>query len=265
MKTNPVKRALREGKPQVGTWLSLGSPFAARYLARSGLPWLTVDMEHSHVDLGTAAAMFGAIADAGCVPLARVATGRHDLIKQVLDSGAMGIVAPMVMTPEEARQIVAATKYPPRGNRSVGGSLHALNYGASSDAYFARADDEILVVIQAEHIAAVEIADEIYAVPGIDAVFVGPNDLGASMRTADGAPPDRATFEATLTRIREACARQGVASGIHVQTIEQAQRRSAEGWQFLAVASELKFMLEGASAVAAALHPDPRAGELARY
>jgi 4-hydroxy-2-oxoheptanedioate aldolase len=265
VKTNPVKQALRAGKPQVGTWLSLGSPFAARYLARLGLPWLTVDMEHSHVDLGTAAAMFGAIADAGCVPLARVATGRHDLIKQVLDCGAMGIVAPMVMTPEEARAIVAATKYPPRGNRSVGGSLHALNYGATSDAYFARADDEILVIIQTEHIEAVELADEIYGVGGIDAVFVGPNDLGASMRSADGTPPDRPTFEAALTRIREACARQGVASGLHVQTIEQARQRVAEGWRFIAVASELKFMLEGARSVAEAMHPELRAGDVARY
>jgi 4-hydroxy-2-oxoheptanedioate aldolase len=265
LKSNPVKRALREGRPQVGTWLSLGSPFAARFLARLGLPWLTVDMEHSHVDLPTASAMFGAIADAGCVPLARVATGRHDLIKRVLDCGAMGIVAPMVMTPDEARAIVAATKYPPRGNRSVGGSLHALNYGASADEYYRRADDEILVIIQTEHIDAVEIADTIYSVPGIDAVFVGPNDLGASMRAEDGTPPDRETFEATLRRIREACARQGVASGLHVQTIEQARQRIAEGWRFVAVASELKFMIEGAAAVGRALHPELSGGDLAKY
>lgn len=265
MKRNLVKQALREGKPQVGTWLSLGSPFAARFVARAGLPWLTVDMEHSQVDLNTAALMFGAIADAGCVPLARVATGRHDLIKQVLDSGAMGIVAPMVMTPEEARAIVAATLYPPRGNRSVGGGLHALNYGTDAGTYFQRVNDEILVIIQAEHIQAVERADEIYQVPGIDAVFVGPNDLAASMRAADGTPPDPATFESTLTRIRDACARNGVAAGLHVQTIEQAQARIREGWRFLAVASELKFMLDGASAVARAINPDRAGSEVVRY
>src|SRR4051812_23499839 len=204
MKANPVKKALREGKPQVGTWLSLGSVVAARFLARSGLPWLTVDIEHTHTDINTAAQMFGAIADAGCVPLARVSVGRHDLIKSVLDCGAMGIVAPMVMDPVEARAIVGATQYPPRGNRSVGGGLHALNYGATPEDYYARADDEILVVIQTEHIAAVECADETYAVPGIDAVFVGPNDLAASLRGPDGSPPSKALQEATLTRIREA-------------------------------------------------------------
>src|SRR3954452_23526535 len=160
MKANPVKRALREGRPQVGTWLSLGSVVGARFLARTGLPWLTVDMEHTHTDIQTAALMFGAIADAGCVPLARVPTGRHDYIKMVLDCGAMGIVAPMVMDADEARSIVAATRYPPLGNRSVGGSLHVLNYGATTDDYFLKADQEILVVIQTEHIDAVEIADE---------------------------------------------------------------------------------------------------------
>ena len=141
-------------------------------------------MEHTHTDIQTAAYMFGAIADAGCVPLARIPTGRHDTIKMVLDCGAMGIVAPMVMDAEEARLIVAACKYPPRGNRSVGGGMHALNFGATAAEYYSKADDEILVIIQTEHIKAVEIADEIYSVPGVDAVFVGPNDLGYSMRLA---------------------------------------------------------------------------------
>src|SRR5262249_58242679 len=172
LKQNPVKRALRAGEPSVGTWLSLGSIAAARFMARAGFPWLTVDMEHTHADIQTAAFMFGANADAGCVPLARIPAGKHEYIKMVLDCGAMGIVAPMVMDAAEARAIVAATKYPPRGNRSVGGGMHALNFGATADEYYKRADDEILVIIQTEHIAAVEIADEIYSVPGLDAVFV---------------------------------------------------------------------------------------------
>ena len=265
MKPNPVKKALREGKPQVGTWLSLGSIVAARFLARTGLPWLTVDMEHTHTDINTAALMFGAIADAGCVPLARVQEGRHDLIKTVLDCGAMGIVAPMVMDAVEARKIVAATKYPPKGNRSVGGGLHALNYGASAEDYFQQADDEILVVIQTEHIAAVEVADETYAVPGVDAVFVGPNDLAASLRGPDGTPPSKQLLEATLTRIREAAARQKVASGLHVFSIEDARRRLAEGWQFVAVNSELKFMVQGASDVSRAFASGSNPADVAKY
>jgi 4-hydroxy-2-oxoheptanedioate aldolase len=251
----------------VGTWLSLGNVVAARFLARSGLPWLTVDLEHSHTDIQTAAHMFGAIADAGtgCLPLARVQTGRHDLIKTVLDCGAGGIVAPMVMTADEARAIVAACKYPPRGTRSVGGNLHALNFGCDAGAYYRAADEELLVVIQAEHIEAIDRADEIYGVPGVDAVFVGPNDLAATMRAPDGTPPSTEAFEDALRRIREACRRQKVAAGLHVFSIEDAHRRIAEGWQFIAVNSDVKFLTQGAADIARAIHPDRLTGELARY
>lgn len=265
MKTNPVKKALHQGRPQVGTWLSLGSVVAARFLARTGLPWLTVDMEHTHTDIQTAAMMFGVIADAGCVPLVRVPQGRHDYIKMVLDCGAMGIVAPMVMDAEEARTIVAATKYPPRGNRSVGGGLHAMNYGATAEEYYRCADEEILVVIQTEHTDAVKIADEIYAVPGIDAIFVGPNDLAASMRAADGTPPSKDALEAELQRILAAAKRQNVPCGLHVFSNEDAKKRIAEGWQFIAVNSELKMMLQGASALAREVHPELMTSELAKY
>lgn len=265
MKSNPVKAALREGRPQVGTWLSLGSPFAARFLARSGLPWLTVDMEHSHVDLQTAALMFGAIADAGCVPLARVPSSRHDQIKQVLDSGAMGVVVPMVMDAAEAKAAIAACLYPPRGNRSVGGSLHALNFGGSPSEYFERADDQILVVLQAEHVNAVAHADEIYALPGIDAIFVGPNDLAASMRDREGRPPSNQHLEDVLQTILAAAKHHGVPAGLHVLSVEDARRRIAEGWRFLAVASELKLMMDGVAAVARAFSGDGESAELARY
>jgi len=260
-----VKRALRAGQPQIGTWLSLGSVVAARFLARSGLPWLTVDMEHTHTDINTAAMMFGAIADAGCVPLARVPAGKHEYIKGVLDCGAMGIVAPMVMDAAEARAIVAATKYPPLGNRSVGGGLATLNYGATAESYYSKVDDELLVIIQTEHIQAVEVADETYAVPGVDAVFVGPNDLAASLRKPDGTPPSKQLMEETLTRIRETAARHKLPCGLHVQTPADALRRAQEGWQFIAVGSELKMMLEGASALVAHINPDRDAAPLARY
>jgi 4-hydroxy-2-oxoheptanedioate aldolase len=199
------------------------------------------------------------------VPLAGVPPGRHDYIKMVLDNGAMGIVAPMVMDADEARTIVAACKYPPRGNRSLGGGLHALNYGCTAETYYQKADDEILVVIQTEHIKAVEIADEIYSVPGLDAVFVGPNDLAASMRAPDGTPPSKQQMEDTLGLIHAAAKRCGLPCGLHVQTVADALRRAKEGWQFIAVASELKFMLEGATALAQAIDPTNARGELAKY
>lgn len=246
MRPNPVKRALREGKASIGTWLSLGSILASRFLARAGFAWLTVDLEHSPADWETATHIFGAVADAGCVPLARVPANRHDHIKRVLDNGAYGIVVPMVNTVEEARAAVAAAKYPPQGNRSVGGGAHALNFGTSSNDYYKHANEEILVILQCEHIQAVEAAEEIFAVPGIDAIFVGPNDLAASMRAPDGTPPKADEILRTQDRILAACQKCRVPAGIHCFSAEEARRRADQGWQFLAINSELRFMLDGA-------------------
>jgi len=265
LKTNPVKRALAAGEPQFGSWLSLASVAAARFLARAGFPWLTVDMEHTHADIQTAALMFGAIADAGCVPLARVPVGKHEWIKMALDCGAMGIVAPMVMTADQARAIVAAAKYPPEGNRSVGGGFHSLSFEATPEEYYRKANDEILVVIQTEHIDAVDRADEIYAVPGLDAVFVGPNDLAFSMRSADGSFASTERFEETLTRIREAAKRNSLPCGLHVLTAEDALRRAEEGFQFIAVGSELRMMLDGAAKIVGLTNPEGRSRKLAKY
>src|SRR3954466_8739171 len=162
MRANPVKKALKAGQPSVGTWLSLGSITAARFMARSGFSWLTVDIEHSLVDWETATHMFASIAEAGCTALARVPANRHDHIKRVLDNGAQGVVVPMVNSRQEALDAVAAALYPPRGNRSVGGSVHALNFGCSASDYYAHVDDELLIVLQCEHIQAVENADAIF-------------------------------------------------------------------------------------------------------
>ena len=265
MRANPVKKALRTGQPAIGTWLSLGSITAARFLARAGFMWLTVDIEHSLVDWETATHMFAAIADAGCTALARVPANRHDHIKRVLDNGAHGIVVPMVNTREEAEAAVSACLYPPRGTRSVGGSVHYMNFKTTAADYFEHVDDEILVVLQCEHIDAVEHADEIFSVPGIDAIFVGPNDLAASMRGPDGKPPAAEATARVMKRILESCRKNKVAAGVHCYSAADAQARIAEGWQFIALSSELKFMLDGAAAVLAPRRGERPAGEVAKY
>jgi 4-hydroxy-2-oxoheptanedioate aldolase len=248
MRSNLVKAQLRAGGSTVGTWLSLASPMAARFLARTPFDWLTIDVEHSPADWETTATAIAHVADSGGVPLVRVPAGKHDHIKRALDAGAFGVVVPMVMDRAEAERCVAACKYPPAGNRSVGGSLHAINFDASPAEYFAKADDEILVVLQCEHIDAVRRADEIFSVPGIDAIFVGPNDLRASMRSNDGLDPSPEDFEAALQEIRKACDRCGVAPGLHVFSAKDAELRLQEGWRFLALGSDLSLMLSAAAA-----------------
>jgi 4-hydroxy-2-oxoheptanedioate aldolase len=267
MRENGVKRRLRQGQPSVGTWLSLPCPEGTRFLSQLGFDWLTVDTEHQPIDIRMAAEMFAAVAAGGAVPLARVPWNTGEAIKRVLDCGAWGIVVPMVNSREEAEAAVAAARYPPAGVRSVGGSLHAASFGTDTTTYYARANDEILVVVQAESMAAVENAEAILSVPGIDAVFIGPNDLLATMGRKPAMETDEPEFVQALEHIRRTAARCGVASGIHVADAEAANRRIREGFQFIAVASDLRFMLAGARQELERTRwaGEAPAGELARY
>jgi 4-hydroxy-2-oxoheptanedioate aldolase len=265
MRPNAVKRALKAGQPSVGTWLSMGSIMAARFLARAGFAWLTVDIEHTLVDWETATHMFASIADAGCVALARVPSNRHDHIKRALDNGAHGIVVPMVNSRDEALAAVDAVLYPPWGTRSVGGSVHALNFATSANDYFAHANEELLVVLQCEHIKAVEDADAIFSVPGIDAIFVGPNDLAASMRSKEGRPPSGEATNKALRHILETCRKYKVPAGLHCGSAEEVLHRIDEGWQFLAVASELRMMLSAVSDIMQKLGAVKGKAEMAKY
>ncbi len=253
MKTNPVRAKLKRGEPSVGTWLTIPNVITAQMMTSTGLEWLTVELEHTPTSFETAAQMFAIIAASECVPLARVPINSVENIKRVLDTGAWGIVVPMVNTRADAEAVVKAARYRPIGERSIGGQMHALNFGTDSATYYAKANDEILVVVMAEHVDAVENIGSILSVEGIDAVFVGPNDLHASM----GLPPtfdsDAPQFVEALKKILAHAKARGIAAGIHVTDAAQAQRRIAEGWQFVAIISEAGFMVSKAAEITKAL------------
>jgi 4-hydroxy-2-oxoheptanedioate aldolase len=265
MKTNLVKEKLLRGEPTFGTWLSLGNLYAARLLARMGWDWLTLDLEHSPIDLEPAAAILAAVADAGCVPLVRVPEGSHAWIKRVLDAGAMGIVVPMVDTVEQAQAAIAAARYPPQGNRSVGGGWHALNFAAASSEYYAAANEHVLVVLQIESPRGVEQAEAIARLPGCDAIFIGPVDLRFQMRAADGAFPTPEDHEALVQRVIAAGRAAGTPMGIHTMDPHIARQRAAQGMQFLAVASDLRLMTRQAESFLETLHADRQRTDAADY
>src|SRR5204862_948599 len=249
MKTNHTRAKLKRGEPAVGTWLTLPDPVSARLMARVGFDWLTVELEHTPVNFETAAQSFAVIAAGGCVPLARVPWNTGENIKRVLDTGAYGIVVPMVNSRAEAEAVVEAARYGPIGKRSIGGQLHASNFETDPGTYYAKANDEILVVIMAEHIEAIEAAEDILSVPGIDAVFIGPNDLHNSMGKPPAFDSEHKEFVDAVHHILKTARKYGVAAGIHVIDAASAQRRMAEGFQFIAVASEAGFMLSKAQEV----------------
>lgn len=265
MKINPVKRALKAGKPTFGTWLSMGDLYASRILARMNFAWLTLDIEHSAIDWSQAAMIFAAIADAGGVPLARVPKGNHDYIKRVLDAGAWGIVVPMVDTVEQAQIAIRAAKYPPFGNRSLGGGMHSMNFDATGPEYFKHANDEILVILQTESPTGVANAEAIYSLPGVDAIFVGPVDLRAQMRAPDGTEATDEEFEAMLQRVIAAGKKVGTPTGMHVMDPQTALKRCEQGMQFIAVGSDLRLMSTEATNTLKALGIEGTRGEAVRY
>ncbi|MDA1272977.1 MAG: aldolase/citrate lyase family protein [Verrucomicrobia bacterium] len=253
MKKNHVRAKLKKGEPSIGTWLTLPDTVSAHLMARTGFDWLTVELEHTPISMETAAESFAIISACGTVPLARVPWNSVENIKRVLDTGAWGIVVPMVNSRAEAEAVVAAARYTPLGNRSVGGQLHAANFDTDPASYYANANEEILVVIMAEHIHAIEAADDILSVPGIDAVFIGPNDLHNSMGLKPEFDSDNKQFVDAVQHILSTAKKHGVAPGIHVLDAAAAKARVEEGFQFIAVASESGMMLAKAREITKAL------------
>ena len=249
MKTNPVRAKLKRGEPSVGTWLVLNDSVGAQLMAGTGFDWLTVELEHSHFTFENAARCFAIVSASGCVPLVRVPWNTTENIKRVLDTGAWGIIVPLVNSRAECEAVVDAARYRPIGRRTIGGQLGPVNFATDAATYYARANDEILVVVMAETAEAVANIDDILSVPGIDVVFIGPNDLHASLGVAPAFDSDLPAFNDALARIFASAKKHGVAPGIHVPDAAQARRRLAEGWQFVAISSEAGFMLAQAAQV----------------
>lgn len=253
---NHVKQAVRAGRPQFGTLLNFGDPLVAEMMAAVGFDWLLVDTEHGPIDLATLAVMFAAVTRYPVAPFARVHAIAEENVKRVLDAGAWGVLAPNVRTREEAELLVRACKYPPAGTRSLGAGRFPLSFKTDSPTYFARANDEILVIAQIEHIDAIRNIDRILSVPGLDACYVGPNDLCASMGLAPSLEPPHREFEEAMRGLLAAARRHGVAPGIHCATADTVNRRIAEGWMLVGMLNDQRLLVGAAQAVRDAVKTD---------
>jgi 4-hydroxy-2-oxoheptanedioate aldolase len=258
MRSNKVKQLWREGKASVGSWMNLGSPSCAEIMSHLGFDWIVVDEEHSPVNTETIQQVFVALSTSDTVPMIRVAANDPAGIARVLDSGAYGVIVPMVNTADEARRAVQACRYPPLGSRSMG--FGRADQYAGKD-YKAHANEEIAVIVQIEHIDAVNNIDEILSVPGVDAFFIGPADLAASMGipVVLGENPDPRHKEA-VARIVEAGRRHGIPSGIHVASADEVNRRIAEGFRFIALGTDVFFLTGSARAALGQVVRDTKAG-----
>ncbi|MDO8614905.1 MAG: aldolase/citrate lyase family protein [Dehalococcoidia bacterium] len=253
MRENRMKRLWRRGEPALGGWLTVPSSFSAQIFAHAGFDWACIDMQHGVIDYRDAVPMLQAISATETAPLVRVPWNEHGIIMKALDAGAYGIIVPMVNTPAQAEAAAAACRYAPRGVRSYGPTL-ARFYGRE---YFSRADEEIACIVMIETREAIENVDQILAVPGIDAAYVGPADLSISLGLAPASDHEEPAFVQALERLLEACRRHQVVPGYHGGNVATARKRIGEGFLMVEVCSDAEALGRAAAADLKALRAGP--------
>ncbi|MFZ0726242.1 MAG: aldolase/citrate lyase family protein [Desulfobacterales bacterium] len=239
----------RETGPFIGTIIGIPSPEIAEHVASCGFDWLFIDMEHGAIDILAIQRMLQAVA--GKMPcLVRVPALEEVWIKKSLDAGAGGIIVPHVNSADEAKRAVRFSKYPPLGGRSIG-LARAQGYGAAFASYLKDANSTVAVVLQIETLAAVEHIDEILGVDNVDALFIGPYDLSASMGLT-GRVDDPAVVAAMAT-VRDRADAAGMPLGVFVASANEARLYIADGYKLVAVGTEMMLLAGAAHGIVDAL------------
>ena len=241
MKEFGLRKKIQNNELTVGSWVTIGHDSIIEIMATAGFDWLTIDLEHSVIDLEKAQGLIGQIQASGISALVRVSKNEEVIIKRVMDAGANGVIVPLVNNKSDAEQAVGFVKYPPEGRRGVG-LARGQNYGIGFEEYSKWLTDHSVVIAQIEHIKAVENLEEIISTEGIDGIIIGPYDLSASM----GYPGkyDRPDVKDALSRIKEICISKGVTMGYHVIQPDHQELKTKidEGYRFLAFSLDFLFL-----------------------
>ena len=236
-------------RPLAGMWVCSGSPVAAEIAAGSGLDWLLIDMEHSAASLETVLTLLQVTAAYPVLPVVRVPWNDPVVIKRVLDLGAQNLIVPMVSSAAEARAAVAATRYPPAGIRGVGSALARSARWNRVDGYLAGAGDHVSLTVQIETTAGHAAAAEIAAVEGVDAVFVGPSDLSASMGLLG--QQSHSDVLAAVHAVFAACRDAGTPVGVNAFDPAVAEAYLDAGADFVAVGADVALLARASEALTA--------------
>jgi 4-hydroxy-2-oxoheptanedioate aldolase len=249
VRQNVIKDRFAAEKIVVNAWLSLGSAYGAEGLGHAGFHSATIDLQHGMFSFPEALAMMQALSGTPATPLVRVQELNQADIMHLLDAGAYGVICPMVSTAEQAKDLVAACRYPPVGNRSFGLS-RGLLYGGKD--YVSKANDEIMAIPMIETAEAVDRIDEILGVDGVDMIYLGPNDLAFALE--GDVAGSRQETEKALAHVLDRAARRGVATGIFCSGIEDAKARVDQGFNLITPSNDFSLLTRaGAAAVQAVL------------
>lgn len=243
MRLNTVKEKWSRGEVAVGGWLAINSSFSAEIMAHQGFDWLCIDTQHGAIDFTTALPMLQALSTTDTMPFVRVGWNDPMLIMKYLDAGAYGIIVPLVNNPAEAEKVVQAVRFPPQGGRSSG-PFRASFYGGSD--YFANANDTVVCVAMIETKEGLANVDEIAAVPGLDALYIGPSDLNLALGQGPRDEPWEPVHQDAVNRIREACERHGKVPGVHTWGPSYAARFIEQGFKMVMLSSDTGDLQQGA-------------------
>jgi 4-hydroxy-2-oxoheptanedioate aldolase len=236
----------RSHQPVVGYWMTLDSPLLAERLAGVGYDYVVLDAQHGELDgRAQTAALIAVDAAAGASCLVRVEANSATPIGRALDSGAAGVIVPLVDSADDAAAAVAATRYPPAGTRSFGPLRSDLRIGPAP----AEANATVLVLAMIETAAGLAAVEEIAATPGLDGVYIGPSDLSLGVGAAyPGDPAVADDLAAAVARVLTACDAHGIIAGIHTPSGEVAAQRLAEGFTLVTVAHDVGHLVAAATA-----------------
>jgi 4-hydroxy-2-oxoheptanedioate aldolase len=232
--TNLFKANLGK-KQQIGTFATMDAPGLTELIAGCGFDWLLIDTEHSPVDMAGLVAQLRAVNAPGVSALVRPAWNDMVTIKRVLDQGAQTLLIPYVESAAEAKAAVDAIRFPPKGVRGVSGSSRSSNYGLDGD-YFAAAERELCLIVQIESLGALQRIEEIAGVDGVDAVFIGPSDLAASMGHLGN--PQHKDVQAAIDDGFRRARMTGKALGYLTGNEDEFRRRFKDGIDFISYATD---------------------------
>jgi len=239
---NMAKQRMLNGEPAFGWSLGLGSPLAAERLAQTGVDFILIDTQHGSFGPDSTITTLMAISAGGATPMARVSSNDYTRIGRLLDEGALGIVAPMVHTADDARRAADACRYPDAGTRSWGWA-RAAAYG---DDYPHAINPEIFLAVQIESALAVKNAEAILGTDGVDGCWIGPADLTLSLGYRPGSEDGNEALGEAVEKIQIACKATGKIAGYAGSSPEQARSLADRGFQFLTAGSDVGFMMAGA-------------------
>ena len=247
-----LRSRIEQGETLYSAWHSFAAPQIAEALARDGWDAVVIDMQHGEADYADMARAVAGVAAAGAAPVVRVSIGDEVLLGRAPDAGALGIICPMVNSGQEAASLVRACKYPPLGQRSFAGVRAMAVHGMSGPDYLAAANDLVLAFAMVETAQALKHIDAICSTPGIDGVFVGPNDLSVSLSGGMTVDPSMHEVEEALRLVVRKCAAHKVIAGAYANTAEIARLYRDMGFRFIAVAGDAAYLSAGSRSMLAA-------------